>query len=226
MEGYGRLLGGGKVEVDNDGDRQVLTARDIIIATGSRPRSLPFLQIDEERIWSSTGALFQKDAPETLVVVGAGAVGMEFADIYDAYGTKVTVIEVLDRVLPLEDKDSSRVVAQSFRKRGMEIFTGARVESTTVKDDGVSIAFTDRKGNVPHPGGGLRSLGGPGGCPTRRISGWTEAGVKVTGARAVSSSSTKPCGPARRASGRWATAPAGNSWRTRGCTRASWPRSI
>ena len=148
IEGYGRLLGDGKVEVDNNGNKQVISAEHIVIATGSRPRSLPFLQIDEERIWSSTGALFQDKAPGTLVVVGAGAVGMEFADIYNAYGTKVTIIEALDRVLPLEDKDSSRAVATAFKKRKMDIFTSARVESTTVKNDGVSIAFTDRKGKA------------------------------------------------------------------------------
>ena len=146
VQGYGRLLGNGAVEVDNGGAKRTITAKDIIIATGSRPRSLPFLQIDEERIWSSTGALFQEKAPGSLVVVGAGAVGMEFADVYNAYGAKVTVIEALDRVLPLEDKDSSRVVAQSFKRRKMDIFTSARVKSTEVTSDGVVISFTDRKG--------------------------------------------------------------------------------
>lgn len=146
VDGYGRLLGDGAVEVERDGTKTVLAARDIILATGSRPRSLPFLQIDEKRVWSSTGALFQKKAPESLVVVGAGAVGMEFADIYDAYGTKVTVVEALDRVLPVEDADSSKVVAASFKKRGIDVFTGARVEKTKASDDGVSISFTDAKG--------------------------------------------------------------------------------
>ncbi len=146
IEGYGRLLGNGRVEIDRDGNKQVVSAKHVIVATGSRPRSLPFLRIDEERIWSSTGALFQDTAPKSLVVVGAGAVGMEFADIYNAYGTKVTIIEVMDRVLPVEDKDSSRAVMQSFRKRGMTVHTGARVQSTTVGRDGVSIAFTDKRG--------------------------------------------------------------------------------
>ena len=146
IEGHGRLQGGGIVEVEaKDGTRKTVSAAHIILATGSRPRSLPFLLIDEERIWSSTGALFQKDAPASLVVVGAGAVGMEFADIYDAYGTQVTIIEAMDRVLPVEDADSSRVIMQSFRKRGMKIFTGARVESTEVKPDGVTITFTDNR---------------------------------------------------------------------------------
>ncbi|MGI9626745.1 MAG: dihydrolipoyl dehydrogenase [Longimicrobiales bacterium] len=146
IEGYARLLGGGKVEVEKDGKKDTYSAGNIIVATGSRPRSFPFLEIDEERIWSSTGALFQDKAPETLVVVGAGAVGMEFADIYNAYGTKVTVIEALDRVLPLEDADSAKEVARAFKKRGMDIFTGARVESTTVSGSGVTISFKDSKG--------------------------------------------------------------------------------
>lgn len=146
MEGYGRLLGGGQVEVEKDGEKTVLQAKHVIVATGSRPRNLPFLQIDEERIWSSTGALFQDEAPGSLVVVGAGAVGMEFADVYNAYGTDVTVIEALDRVLPLEDADSAKEVARAFKKRGMTIHTGARVESTESHGDGVRIAFKDSKG--------------------------------------------------------------------------------
>ena len=179
IEGFGRLLGGGKVEVDHNGMKRTISAENIIIATGSRPRSLPFLQIDEERIWSSTGALFQTKAPASLVVVGAGAVGMEFADIYNAYGTKVTVIEVLDRVLPIEDRDSSRVVMQSFKKRGMDIFTGARVESTTVKEDGVAISFTDKRGKA-------RTLevdyvlSAVGRIPNNEDVGLDKAGVKLT----------------------------------------------
>ena len=179
IEGYGRLLGGGRVEVDNKGEKQVISARDIIIATGSRPRSLPFLQIDEERIWSSTGALFQDKAPETLVVVGAGAVGMEFADIYNAYGTKVTVIEALDRVLPLEDKDSSRTVAMAFKKRKMDIFTSARVESTEAVDDGVVISFTDKRGKA-HRLEVDYVLSAVGRIPNTEDIGLEAAGVKVT----------------------------------------------
>ena len=82
-------------------------AAHVIIATGSRPRDLPVLKIDEDRIWSSTGALMQKKAPESLFIVGAGAIGMEFADVYASYGPKVTVVEALDRILPLEDAEIS-----------------------------------------------------------------------------------------------------------------------
>ncbi|MCH7855748.1 MAG: dihydrolipoyl dehydrogenase [Gemmatimonadetes bacterium] len=147
IQGRGRLLAGGGVEVEAaDGGRQAYSAAHVILATGSRPRDIPVLPIDEDRIWSSTGALLQSKAPETLAVVGAGAVGMEFADVYNAYGTKVTVIEALDRILPLEDADSSDVVERSFKKRGMDFHTGALVESADVTKKSVKLVFKDKKG--------------------------------------------------------------------------------
>ena len=147
IEGRGHLLGGGGVEVEAaDGGRQAYTAGHVILATGSRPRDIPVLPIDEDRIWSSTGALFQNEAPDTLAVVGAGAVGMEFADVYNAFGTKVTVIEALDRILPLEDADSSALVERSFKKRGMDFHTGAVVESTDIAKGSVKLDFKDKKG--------------------------------------------------------------------------------
>ena len=149
IEGRGRLLGGGGVEVeDADGGRKKYTAGHVILATGSRPRDLPVLPIDEDRIWSSTGALFQNEAPETVAIVGAGAVGMEFADVYNAYGTKVTVIEALDRVLPLEDADSSTAVKRSFKKRGVDVHTAAVVESADVTKSSVTLHFKDVKGDA------------------------------------------------------------------------------
>ena len=147
VEGRGRLVVGGGVEVEaSDGSRQMFSASHVILATGSRPRDIPILPIDEERVWSSTGALFQSEAPESLAVVGAGAVGMEFADIYNAYGTKVTVIEALDRILPLEDADSSAAVQRSFKKRGVDVFTGAMVESADIGKTSVELRFKDKQG--------------------------------------------------------------------------------
>ena len=149
IEGRGRLLGGGEVEVEaSDGGRQVYTAKHIILATGSRPRDIGVLPIDEDRIWSSTGALFRIEAPETLAVVGAGAVGMEFADVYNAYGTQVTVIEALDRILPLEDADSSATVERSFKKRDVDFYTGAVVESSEVGKQSVTLKFKDKTGEL------------------------------------------------------------------------------
>ena len=147
IEGRGRLLGEGGVEVQAaSGSRKEYTAVHIILATGSRPRDIAILPIDEDRIWSSTGALLQTEAPATLAVVGAGAVGMEFADVFSAYGTKVTVVEALDRILPLEDADSSAVVERSFKKRGMDFHTGAVVESANILKRSVKLGFKDNEG--------------------------------------------------------------------------------
>jgi dihydrolipoamide dehydrogenase len=126
--GWGRLAGEGKVEVEGKDGKRTLSGKHIILATGSRPKSLPMLKIDGDRVWSSDTAVFPESAPESLAIVGAGAIGMEFADVYNAFGTQVTIIEALDQVLPLEDADSAAVVDKSYRKRGMQILTGARLE--------------------------------------------------------------------------------------------------
>lgn len=149
IDGYGRLVGNGKVEVEGkDGKKATYSAKHIIVATGSRPRNLPFLEADGEHIWSSDHALFQKEAPESLAIVGSGAIGMEFADVFEAYGSKVTIIEALDRVLPLEDADISAHVEKVYKKRGMAIHTGARLEKAEVGKKGVTLTFKDKKGEA------------------------------------------------------------------------------
>lgn len=149
LPGRGRLKGAGKVEVEAaDGTRTVHTAKHIIIGTGSRPRDLPVLKIDEDRIWSSTGALMQEKAPETLFIVGAGAIGMEFADVFDAFGTKVTIVEALDRILPLEDAEISKFMERVYKKRGVDVHTGARFQAAEIGADGVRVTFTDKKGEA------------------------------------------------------------------------------
>ena len=105
------------------------------------------MKIDEDRIWSSTGALMQEKAPESLFIVGAGAIGMEFADVYNAYGSKVTVVEALERILPLEDAEVSKFMERLYKKRGMEIHTGAQFKQAKTSKDGVSVTFEDRNGN-------------------------------------------------------------------------------
>jgi dihydrolipoamide dehydrogenase len=147
IQGYGRLKGQGVVEVeDAEGGRTEYRAKHIILATGSRPRDLPMIPIDEERIWSSTGALYQKEAPKTLAIVGAGAIGMEFADVYSSYGSEVTIIEALDRVLPLEDREISDFVMKAYRKRGMKVHVGAKVQSSEHTESGVRLVFLDSDG--------------------------------------------------------------------------------
>src|SRR5690606_1324037 len=112
----------------------------------SRPKDLPILKIDGDRVWSSDHAVFPSAMPETLAVIGAGAVGMEFADVYASFGAKVTVIEALERVLPNEDKESSAAVEKSFRKRGIEVLAGARLEKATVGKQGVKLVVQPKNG--------------------------------------------------------------------------------
>jgi len=146
VQGFGRLKGKGKVEVEGeDGTSRVLEAGHVIIATGSRPRDLPVLKIDENRIWSSTGALMQQGAPASLLIVGVGAIGMEFADVFASYGSKVTLVEALERILPLEDAEISKFMERSYKKRGMDIHTSARFEKADIQEDGVAVTFRDAK---------------------------------------------------------------------------------
>ncbi len=129
MQGTGSLRGGGKVEVGKpDGSSETLDARFILLATGSRCGDLPHVKADGERIINSDHALELQQVPDSLLVVGAGAVGMEFASVYARYGARVTVLELLDRVLPLEDQDVSSEVARAFKKQGIEVHTSVTIE--------------------------------------------------------------------------------------------------
>lgn len=180
IEGRGRLAGKGQVEVESkEGEKTRYRAKHIIVATGSRPRDLPMIPIDEDRIWSSTGALHQKEAPKSLAIVGAGAIGMEFADVYSAYGTEVTVIEALDRVLPLEDAEVSSFVERAYKKRGMAVHTGAKVQSSERTETGIRLTFTDRKG-AEQTLEVERVLSAVGRVPNIEDLGLEKAGVKLT----------------------------------------------
>jgi dihydrolipoamide dehydrogenase len=145
VEGWARLAGDGKVEVEaKDGATRTLTAKHIILATGSRPRDLPILKFDGERVWSSDQAVFPKTLPASIGIIGAGAIGMEFADVYNAFGSKVTVIEAMEQVLPLEDADCAAVVAKAYKKRGIDMHVSARLEKADVGKDGVVLHVRDK----------------------------------------------------------------------------------
>ena len=145
--GWGRLAGGDKVEVEGKDGKRTITGKNIIIATGSRPRSLPILKIDGDRVWSSDQAVFPNALPASLGIIGAGAIGMEFADVYNAFGTKVTVIEALPQILPLEDKDCAAVVEKSYKKRGIDIMAGAKLENAEVGKNGVKLTVAAKDGS-------------------------------------------------------------------------------
>jgi dihydrolipoamide dehydrogenase len=150
--GWGRLAGNGKVEVEGKDGKRTLTGKHIILATGSRPRDLPILKFDGERVWSSDQAVFPKSLPNSIGIIGAGAIGMEFADVYNAFGSKVTVIEALEHVLPLEDEECAAVVDKSYRKRGIDIFAGARLEKADVGKNGVKLHIKGKDGKTQEIG--------------------------------------------------------------------------
>jgi dihydrolipoamide dehydrogenase len=142
FKGVGTLKPGRKVSVKTDAGVQELTAnKAVVIATGSRPKDIPAigLQFNGKTIFSSTEALFLEKAPATMAIVGAGAVGCEFADVFTAFGTKVTLIEALPRLLPVEDAECSDALAKAYKKRGITCLVGAKVGKATASATGVSL---------------------------------------------------------------------------------------
>ena len=138
--GRGTLKSARVVEVaGKDGAATLEAKRAVILATGSEPKSLPGVTIDEKRVVSSTGAVTNEGRPGSLIVIGAGAVGIEFADVYAAYGVAVTVLEALPRVLPIEDEEASTQIARLFSRRDITIRTGVTVKSVTPGREGVSV---------------------------------------------------------------------------------------
>lgn len=140
VKGEGTLVPGRKVKVGTEIHE---AKKAVVIATGSRVKGIPQigLELNRTTVISSDEALFLEKAPASLAVIGAGAVGSEFADIFNAFGTKVTLIEVLPRILPLEDTESSDAVAKSFRKRGIDVIAGARVTKADVGKDKVTVTL-------------------------------------------------------------------------------------
>lgn len=128
FDGYGKLLGKGKLSVEKDKKvTETITAKHIIIATGARPRVLPGLEPDGKLVWTSREAMIPEAMPKSLLVIGSGAIGIEFASFYRLMGAEVTVVEVLDRVVPAEDAEISALARKAFEKQGMKIMTGAKV---------------------------------------------------------------------------------------------------
>src|SRR3954470_14909497 len=139
IKGTARIAGRGKVEV-TDGESQSVTAtREIIIATGSTPRSVPGVEIDRRRIITSDEAIGLREVPRSIAILGSGAVGVEFASIFRRFGSEVTIIELLPRLVPIEDEAISAELAKSFRKQGIKIHTGTKVTRATASAGGVEI---------------------------------------------------------------------------------------
>ncbi len=135
--GDGHLIDTHTIEVRTEEGSRTVSAPAIVIATGSKPRELPFAPFDGERIISSDHALHLDELPSSAVILGSGAVGMEFATAWNAFGVDVTIVELEDRLLPLEDADSSKEVGRSYRKRGITAMTGVKMSGVEVGEDGV-----------------------------------------------------------------------------------------
>jgi dihydrolipoamide dehydrogenase len=146
--GDGKITAAGRPSVTKDGKSEELTAKNIIIATGARARDLPFAPADGKRIWTYRHAMVPPEMPTKLLVIGSGAIGIEFASFYNDMDADVTVVEMLDRIVPVEDADVSTFLEKALTKQGMTIMTGAGVESLKASATGVSAAIKGKDGKV------------------------------------------------------------------------------
>jgi dihydrolipoamide dehydrogenase len=145
--GWGKVKPGKKVEVEaTDGNKTTYSADHIIIATGARSRELPALKIDNEKIIGYRKAMTLEKQPKKMVVVGSGAIGVEFAYFYNALGTEVTIVEYMDRIVPVEDEEVSKTLEKTFKKAGMKIMTSSEVTAVDTKSEGCKVTVKGKKG--------------------------------------------------------------------------------
>lgn len=147
ITGWGKIQPGKKVEVaDSEGKKTVYSAENIIIATGARARQLPTMKIDDKKIIGYRKAMTLETQPKTMVVVGSGAIGVEFAYFYNSIGTKVTIVEYLDRIVPVEDVEVSKALEKIYKKAGMTIMTSSEVTAVDTKGTGCKVTVKTAKG--------------------------------------------------------------------------------
>jgi dihydrolipoamide dehydrogenase len=141
IRGFGKLISKNTIQIVDDNGKvsESINAENIIIATGARPRNLPAIPVDKKNIITSTEAMILEKQPKDLIVIGAGAIGVEFAYFYSALGTKVTIIEMLKNILPIEDEEVSKTLEKNFKKRGIEILTNSVVHKAEVKSGRVNV---------------------------------------------------------------------------------------
>jgi dihydrolipoamide dehydrogenase len=144
--GTGTLTGPTSLSVKGEKGDEQLTAKHIIVATGARARDLPFAPADGKRVWTYRHAMTPTELPSKLLVIGSGAIGIEFASFYNDLGSEVTVVEMLDRIVPVEDADVSTFLEKSLKKQGITIMTGAGVEAIKVSDSGITATIKDKAG--------------------------------------------------------------------------------
>ena len=145
FSGEAKLLDRSNVSINNGGKYEKITGKNIVLATGARARELPGMEADGDLVWTYKHALTPSRMPKKLLVIGSGAIGVEFASFYNTFGANTTIVEVLDRILPVEDEDVSTLAAEQFAKQGMTIKTGAKVQKLEKKKNQV-VASIDCKG--------------------------------------------------------------------------------
>ncbi len=146
--GEGELQGSGRLQISGQEGSQEITGKHIIIATGARARDLPFAPADGERIWTYRDAMTPREMPSKLLVIGSGAIGIEFASFYNDMGVDVTVVEMLDRIVPVEDAEISSFLKKSLEKQGIEILTGTGVESIETAEDTLRASIKPADGEA------------------------------------------------------------------------------
>ena len=148
VQGWGRYEGPGKVSVEKDGKKTMIEASNVLLISGSEARSLPGIEPDHKQILTNRSILELPAIPKSLIIVGAGAVGVEFASIYNSFGTQVTILEALPRVVPVEDEEISAELDKTYKKRGIQIFTSSMVQSVKKDAKGVTVTFKDKDGKT------------------------------------------------------------------------------
>lgn len=146
ITGWGKLAGPGRVSVEKDGKTTELETTNVLLATGSEARSLPGVEIDGKTVLTNREILLLSEIPKSMIVVGAGAVGVEFASIFRTFGTEVTILEALPRVVPLEDEEISPELEKAFKKKGIRIETESKVEAVKKDANGATVTFKDKTG--------------------------------------------------------------------------------
>jgi len=174
------LEGAGRVSVTAaDGTKSALTASHVVVATGARPAVLPGVTVDGERVLTYREAILQERLPKSVVIVGAGAIGLEFATVWEAYGAQVTLVEMLPRIAPLEDEEISKELAKAFGKRGIQILAGTKVESVEVLKTKVKVGVSGEGGSQTVEG--EQALLATGFKPNSQDLGLEAAGVRLDG---------------------------------------------
>jgi dihydrolipoamide dehydrogenase len=146
IAGTAKIVSKGVVELAQPGKTEKISAKNIVIATGARARSFPSIPVDRTRIITSTEAMVLPEPPKRMVIIGAGAIGVEFAYLYSSYGTEVTIVEMMDSLLPIEDREVTKALRRVFEKAGIKVLTETKVENATASATDVTVTVSNKDG--------------------------------------------------------------------------------